>query len=259
MHKQFGYKDYKSFMNYLSIEKCIQDSEAVKSDEIYGMFTENEKFLDFIITYSAHLPYDKEDNKLKGAMENYPELVDENLELETRNALLLAHDTDEFFRILLKRLNEDELLKDTVIVAFTDHYSYGISDKEKIRELRGKDSEEILERTPFFIYSPGLKAREVTKVTSSIDILPTLINMFGFEFSKYYIGNDAFDDNYTGLVYFPNGDWYDGEFYYKNGEICSEDNQQYVESINRYILEISNINDYVISTDYFSRLSRKVN
>ena len=259
MHKQFGYKEYKSFMKYLSIEKCVQDSEAAKSDTIYEMMTGNEKFMDFIITYSAHLPYDEEDNKLKGAKENYPELIDNDLDLETRNALLLAHDTDEFFRILIERLKEDDLLENTVIIGFTDHYSYGISDKDKIMQLRGTGDSKLLENTPFFIYSPGLTSTTVTKVTSAIDILPTLANMLGFENSKYYIGNDAFDSNYTGLVYFPNGDWYDGEFYYKSGEICSDDKREYVENINKYITKISGINDYVISTDYFSRLNRKTN
>ena len=43
---------YVSFMKYLSIEKCVQDTEAAKSDELYDMMakTENgERFLDFII------------------------------------------------------------------------------------------------------------------------------------------------------------------------------------------------------------------
>lgn len=257
MHRQFGYKDYKSFMNYLSIEKCVQDSEAVKSDKIYGMMTENEKFMDFIITYSAHLPYDKEDNKLKGALKNYPELIDEGLDLETKNALLLAHDTDEFFRILLDRLKEDKLLENTVIIGFTDHYSYGISSKDKILELRGNPENEILEKTPFFIYSPGIKATEVTKVTSAIDILPTVANLLGFEKCKYYIGSDAFDDAYTGLVYFPNGNWYDGNIYYKPNSSYSDENKIYIENTNKYIAKLTDINDYVISTDYFSRLNRK--
>lgn len=256
MHRQFGYKDYKSFMNYLSIEKCVQDSEAVKSDKIYNMITENEKFMDFIITYSAHLPYDKEDNKLKGALNNYPELVDENLDLEIRNAFLLAHDTDEFFRILLERLEDDGLLDNTVIIAFTDHYSYGISDKTKVMELRNEDRIEILENTPFFIYSPNIEHIEVEKVTCAIDILPTVSNLLGLDSCKYYIGNDAFDDSYQGLVYFPNGSWYDGYIYYKIGNTYSEEENEHIEKINRYILKVSEINDYVISTDYFSRISK---
>ena len=257
LHRQFGYRDYKSFMNYLSIEKCVQDSEAVKSDKIYGMMTENEKFLDFIITYSAHLPYDTEDNKLKGAMANYPELIDESLDLETRNALLLAHDTDEFFKILLERLKEDKLLDNTVIIAFTDHYSYGISDKKKVLALRGEDEGAIVEKVPFFIYSSGLKPQEVKKVTSAIDILPTISNMLGLENNGYYLGEDAFDNNYKGLVYFPNGNWYDGNIYYKSGQVIDESNKEYIDEINRYIEKLVDINDYVILTDYFSRLNLK--
>jgi phosphoglycerol transferase MdoB-like AlkP superfamily enzyme len=257
LHRQFGYRDYKSFMDYLSIEKCVQDSEAVKSDKIYGMMTGNDKFLDFIITYSVHLPYDKEDNKLKGAMANYPDLIDESLDLETRNALLLAHDTDEFFRILLKRLEEDKLLDNTVIIAFTDHYSYGISDKKKVLELRGEDEDAIIEKVPFFIYSPGLKPKEVKKVTSTIDILPTIANMLGFENNGYYLGEDAFDSNYKGLVYFPNGNWYDGNIYYKDGQAVAEDNKEYIDETNKYIAKLVDINDYVILTNYFSRLKLK--
>ena len=258
LHRQFGYKDYKSFMNYLSIEKCVQDSEAVKSDKIYGMMTENEKFLDFVITYSVHLPYDKEDNKLKGAMANYPELIDESLDLETRNALLLAHDTDEFFRILLERLEEDELLDNTVIIAFTDHYSYGITGgRSKVLALRGENEDAIAERVPFFIYSPGLEHREVKKVTSTIDILPTITNMLGLDNYGYYLGNDAFDDKYKGLVYFPNGNWYDGNIYYKAGQVVNEKDKEYVDETNKYIAKLIDINDYVILTDYFSRLNIK--
>lgn len=256
MHRLFGYRDYKSFMSYLSIEKCVQDSEAVKSDKIYGMMTENDKFMNFVITYSAHLPYDVEDNKLKGALENYPELIDNALDLETRNALLLAHDTDEFFRILLERLDNDNLLENTVIIGFADHYSYGITDKNKILELRGDKDSKILEKTPFFIYSPSLKHKEVTKVTSTIDILPTLINILGLEDTGYYIGNDAFDNNYKGLVYFPNGTWYDGNIFYKNGNEYMEEEKEYINEINKYIAKVSNVNDYVISTDYFARLNK---
>ena len=258
MHRQFGYKDYKSFMDYLPIEKCVQDSETVKSDTIYNMMTENEKFFDFIITYSAHLPYNTEDNKLKDALVNYSELIDDSLDVEARNALLLAHDTDEFFKVLLKRLDEDGLLKNTVIVAFTDHYSYGISDKNKILELRGTPEAEIIEKTPFFIYLPEIKPKEVTKVTSAIDILPTVVNMLGLEKCNYYMGNDAFDENYGGYVYFPNGSWYDGNIYYKSGEAYQDEYKEYIESMNKYFAKLSNINDYVISTDYFSRLKRKM-
>lgn len=261
MHKRFGYDKYVSFMKYLSIEKCIQDSESVKSDELYDMMTKTEnreKFLDFIITYSAHLPYNIEDNKLKGAKENYPWLIDESMNEKLNNLYLLAHDTDEFFRILLEKLKNDNLLEDTVIIGFTDHYAYGIQDSEVLKEMTINNGSEIFEKVPFFIYSPEIEATKVEKVTSSIDIMPTLANLFGIEDRRYYVGNDAFNEEYDGLVYFPDGKWYDGNILFdpKENYEYTDEEKQYIIAVNQGLENIKSINDYVISTNYFARHSK---
>lgn len=261
MHKRFGYDEYVSFMKYLSIEKCIQDSESVKSDELYDMMTKTEngeKFLDFIITYSAHLPYNIEDNKLIGAKENYSNLVDESMDEELNNLYLLAHDTDEFFRILLERLKADNLLEDTVIIGFTDHYAYGLQNYDLLEELTVNNGTEIFEKVPFFVYSPGIEATKVEKVTSSIDIMPTIANLLGIEERRYYVGNDAFSEEYDGLVYFPDGKWYDGNILFEpdNQNEYTEDEKEYIISVNQNIENIRNISDYVISTNYFARHSK---
>lgn len=261
MHKRFGYDEYVSFMKYLSIEKCIQDSESVKSDELYDMMTKTEngeKFLDFIITYSAHLPYNIEDNKLIGAKENYSNLLDESMDEELNNLYLLAHDTDEFFRILLERLKADNLLEATVIIGFTDHYAYGLQNYDLLEELTLNNGTEIFEKVPFFVYSPGIEATKVEKVTSSIDIMPTIANLLGIEERRYYVGNDAFSEEYDGLVYFPDGKWYDGNILFEpdNQNEYTEDEKEYIISVNQNIENIRNISDYVISTNYFARHSK---
>ena len=261
MHKRFGYDKYVSFMKYLSIEKCVQDTEAVKSDELYDMMTKTEngeRFLDFIITYSAHLPYNIEDNKLKGAKENYSQLIDENISEELNNLYLLAHDTDEFFKVLLKRLKEDGILEDTVIIGFTDHYAYGVQDYELLKEMTLNAGSEIFERVPFFIYSPGLEHKTVEKVTSAIDIMPTIANLLGAEDRRYYVGNDAFDASYNGIVYFPDGKWYDGNILFEpnSGTTYTDEERQYIINTNKYIDDIKSISDYVVSTNYFARHSR---
>lgn len=259
MHKRMGYDKYISFMNYLSLEKCVQDSEAVKSDEIYKLMTDTkgkENFLSFIITYSAHLPYNIEDNKLIGAKNNYGNLIDENIDEELRNLHILAHDTDEFFRILLEKLKEDDILEDTVIIGFTDHYAYGIQDEKLLKNL---SNEEIPEKVPFFIYSPGLKHIEVNKVTSTIDILPTIANLMGINDRKHYIGSDAFDTNYKGLVYFPDGRWFDGKILFNQNKKAeySEEEKKYILEVNEHIEHLKTINNFVISSNYFARQGKK--
>ena len=261
MHKRFGYDKYVSFMKYLSIEKCVQDTEAVKSDELYDMMTKTEngeRFLDFIITYSAHLPYNIEDNKLKGAKENYSQLIDENISEELNNLYLLAHNTDEFFKVLLKRLKEDGILEDTVIIGFTDHYAYGVQDYELLKEMTLNAGSEIFERVPFFICSPGLEHKTVEKVTSAIDIMPTIANLLGAEDRRYYVGNDAFDASDNGIVYFPDGKWYDGNILFEpnSGTTYTDEERQYIINTNKYIDDIKSISDYVVSTNYFARHSR---
>ena len=253
MHKRWGYNQYTSFMSYLPIDKAVLDSESVLNDDLYNMMTENDKFFDFVITYTAHLPYTVEDYKLIGARERYPELIDETLEEEFKNANILIHDTDEFFRILIERLEESNLLENTVIIGVTDHFAYAIQNKQKLEELTRNAGSDIYEKVPFFIYSKNITPIEVKKVASSIDVLPTINNLMGFENEKYYIGKDIFDPKYKGLVYFPNGYWYDGEIYYKGiNENYSEEQVNYISEINKYINTIKQINDDIITTDYFA-------
>lgn len=257
MHKRFGYEDYFSFLNYMPIEKAVLDSESISNDDIFNEMIENEKFYNFIITYTAHLPYTVEDLKLVGVKEKYSELNDNNIDEEFRNANMLTHDTDEFFRILLERLNNKDLLDNTVIIGFTDHFAYAIEDKEKLEELTINSGSYIYEKVPFFIYSSDFEGFEVDKVVSTIDMIPTINNLFGIENSKFYIGNDAFDKEYSGLVYFPNGYWYDGNIYYKGiDENYTEEEKEYIYKINKYINESKSINDKIITTDYFSKKTK---
>lgn len=252
MHNKFGYAEYYCLMNYMPIEKCVQDSEVPKTDKVYDYMTDG-KFFDFFISYSAHLPYDVEDNKLKGAKANYPELIDEGLDEETKNMYLLAHDTDEFFKNLIERLKADGLYENTVIIGVADHYSYGIKDKEKLKQYSIDAGSEILEKVPFFIYSPSLEPKSVQKVTGAIDIVPTITNLFGID-SGYYLGSDAFDTSYNGFVYFSNGSWFDGKIHYKpsdNIESYDAEKQQYITEMNKMIVQMNKINDCVINTDYF--------
>ena len=52
--------------------------------------------------------------------------------------------------------------------------------------------------TPFFIWSANLKEKVINKVNSQLDILPTVLNLFGIPFQeKSMIGRDIFDKNNT--------------------------------------------------------------
>lgn len=250
MHKNYGYERYHSFMDYgMTSAEAQLDSNAILNDAIYQEMIEKTPFYNFVITYSAHLPYNKINTKLAAAMGKYPHLLDENVPSELNHAQILAADTDEFFRILIERLEQDGLLENTVIVGFTDHYAYGMADKTLLNSLK---SEELSYRVPAFIYTPGMKPKEVDKPMMTIDLLPTLVNLFGLSTEGRYIGNDILDPGNPGFAYFENWSWLDEKMYFKpSAEEPVTDDMVYVQKQNQRVKESMEINDIVVKGDYY--------
>ncbi len=286
MHKAFGYEGYVSFMDYMTESEAELDSNAMllPNEEIYKEMTSSEKFFDYVITYSAHLPYNADD-KIDEAKKKYPELVDKvtpdefkrmmlkadamcdeidfseiteekwwGYTNEYNNARLLAKDTDEFVRLLIEKLERDGLMENTVLVVFADHYTYGYSNKKIVKGLSVLDGERLIEETPFFIYSKGMKPMKVTKVSSTMDILPTMSNLFGLKWFGGYIGSDVFDPENTGFAYFSDMSWYDGNIYRDDTYEPKDDaEREYIEKMDKKMMDCVNINDIIIAGDYFAR------
>lgn len=261
MHTQFGYESYTSFMNYMTYKQSILDSEVIANDEVFNLLTntgdpERPLFFDFVITYSAHLPYEEDDLKSKLINKKYPGMFDETIDPEIAYARLFAHDTDEFFRILLQKLENAGILDDTVIVGFTDHYSYGVNNSDELERVSLEAGSPILEKTPLFIYNPGAPKLQVTKPSSTCDIFPTLVNLMGIKNTKYVIGNDVFNPENTGFVFYANNSWYDGSIFYNTEEPpdtaqLTPEQQEYISQTNEYAKNLNRINDYVIESGFY--------
>ena len=256
MHAAFGYEEYVSYQTYMTERDAQCDATAIQNEKLYEkMVPEGDTpFFDYIITYSAHLPYTYADTKLAKIRAKYPELINPRMDAEVNNALLLAHDTDEFFRILLEKLEADGELENTVIIAFSDHFAYGLSSWEKLYALSDAKNPNMLEKTPFFIYAKDLSGTKIQKVTNTLDILPTVVNLFGLEKTPYWIGKDIFDAAYPGYTYFSSGAWYDGELHYFVEEDIAKYHParvDYVEEMNEMFYRRERVNEIVLRTDYF--------
>ena len=83
------------------------------------------------------------------------------------------------FSALLERLEEDGLLGDTVICVYDDHYAYGLTDRAVLEEYSEAAGGRLLERTPCFIWYEGCTPMTVDKTLQTVDLLPTLANLFG--------------------------------------------------------------------------------
>lgn len=146
------------------------------------------------MTWSAHTPYNwtnvmSEKNRAAVAelscSEGVKAYLASNLELEYG----LAH--------LMETLEQAGLADNTVIVLTTDHFPYGLSQAE-YDELAGFAVDTTFEkyRNAFLCYVPGLEENiHVPAYCSTVDILPTLLNLFGVEYdSRLLAGRDVLSD-----------------------------------------------------------------
>ena len=204
MHINMGYESHTSFVEVTNdYDQSVLDTVMVDNDEIYEKISQHDrKFFGFIITYSAHLPYSTYANMCSYQYRNHPELFNSAMDTETNCAYAQAKITDDFFKGLLERLHEDGLLEDTVIVAYTDHYTYGFSDEDKLLHYSLDSGSSIFDKVPMLIYHYGDEPMEVDKTNATIDLLPTIANLFDLKASKYYMGQDIFDPRYGGFGLF---------------------------------------------------------
>jgi phosphoglycerol transferase MdoB-like AlkP superfamily enzyme len=149
-----------------------------------------------------------------------------------------------------------------VIVITADHYPYGLTDEE-YSELLGKTVTQAdldIYKNGCIIYKPGMEGQNITELSSHLDLLPTLSNMFGLEFdSRLYIGRDIFSDA-PALVMFQNRSWIT-EFasynastkkysYFTDMEIP----QEYLDYIKNEVSNRFTISQRILDKDYWSIL-----
>ena len=103
---------------------------------------------------------------------------------------------------MINKLKEKGKLDDTVIVISPDHYPYGLKTSE-LNEISDTDRSDKFEmfHTSLILYNSEIEENvKVTKYVSSIDVLPTIYNLFGIKYdSRLLMGRDALSDA-EGLV-----------------------------------------------------------
>ena len=271
---------YDNYYGLIDVDKYTDstynlDRELILNEKFNKLIIPEEgKFVDYIITYSGHLPftntkgvckylYDEDIEKQyqldltkleEGQILEKPEFVQMT---EEECARRQSRETDYMIELLLKKLEETNKLDDTVIVVFTDHYLYTLEDKSILDKYK-ETSNNLINRTPFFIWSKDIRSERVNKVTSQLNILPTVLNLFGVEYKlNSYIGEDALDGDYEGIVFFSDYSWYDGNVYVENGEVVNGKSISLdkLEEKNHYISYITKKNDLTLKNNYFKNKS----
>lgn len=264
MHPAMGYEEYISYYDYVSdgsdpalLSDTFQfDNETIR-EKFFGGDSEDGKFCSFLITRSAHMPYTYDDELSQYALEQYPEFQGKTGHEEVDCLQAKAKLVDDMFAALEQQLEETGHLDDTVIVAFADHYTYSMTDKDKLYEVSNVADTLLVEKTPCFIWANDMEPVTVDKTLNTADILPTVCNLFGIQ-EYSYLGHDAFDDSYDGYTIFPNGDWLTDGVLYRDGAVAVEfydgaAEQVDIGEMNQIAQEFIDISNLLLKCNYYAQ------
>ena len=260
-----GYEKYLSYQDYVTEENeddLYSDQLLFDNGDISDSFFRDGKKLNFIITRSAHLSYKYNEVLSYWGLKQYPQYRGLTDSEEEDCAYLKAKLVDDMFARLLEELEAHGELENTVIVAMTDHYTYGMEDQALVMERSGVTDALLVERTPCFIWSTDCPDVEVRKTLNTSDLLPTLLNLLGEESTCHYIGRDAFDSDYVGYALFSDGSWVCGDNAYNAGtgtvlpltDDAKPVTSEYLAEMEALVNEFVRINNLILETDYYSEI-----
>lgn len=239
------------------------DYEMVKTT--VNDYINNEKFMAYYMTVSGHMNYTKIGNMM--VYRNWDQVKDLPYSNKAKGYLAANIELDKAVGELLSRLEQAGKLEDTVIVISGDHYPYGLTLGE-INELSTFERDDKFEkfRMPFLIWSGSMKGPiKVEKIGSSLDVLPTVLNLFGAEFdSRLLMGRDILSDS-DPIVIFSDRSFITDKGRYNslteqftpNEGVTIEEG--YVDKINTIIYKKYQMSRLILENDYYKHVFRTEN
>ena len=221
---------------YMSFDKKpSSDYEMFKNT--FDIYSDEDKFLAYFITMSGHRDYDKKHAIVK---KNWDKVKDLDYSDKVKAYLATQIELDKALEVLLKKLEEKNVLDDTVIVLAGDHYPYGLT-KNEILEIDPKKKEDYSlerDRSTLIIYNNKIN-KKIDKYCFSMDVLPTILNLYGVEYdSRLLIGRDIMSNSSQFVLFSDRSFINDNGKYYSNiNKFISFDNKSYDEE---YISNIKN-------------------
>ena len=214
-------------------------------------------FVTYYITVSGHSPYNSSSRPAK----KYLDLVEGEYSTAVKYYLASQMELDKALEQLIKNLETSGELEDTVIALVGDHYPYTLSTDE-MNEVSNYTKDGVVEvnKSNFIIWNSEMeKPIVVDKLGSQIDVLPTLLNLFGIEYdSRLIIGKDILSNGEC-LAIFSNYSWVsDYGTYYANKKkfvpkegVTLENQTEYVKAINNRVSNYYSISKLIMDNDYY--------
>lgn len=152
-----------------------------------------EQFHAYYMTFSGHLTYNRANPM---AARNFDAVEDLPYSEAGKCYLACNIELDKAMEYLMGQLEEAGVADHTAIVLAGDHFPYGLTDAE-YSELLGHEADffERYRDTLIFWVGGMDEPVEVDEYCCNVDILPTILNLWGFDFdSRLLAGTDIFSD-----------------------------------------------------------------
>lgn len=260
LHLKYGSSKFYN-NDELDIKKLLGwPSDINLFDESLKLILKQEKpFMSFIITAAMHLPYDIDSTlgnrylaEVKAVYPDYP--------IEIQRYISKAIDFDKAVEKMINTLDEAGELEDTVLIFYADHHplrmnaSYFINATQQVERGKGLN----IDLSPMIIYNPELTPTVHSMPANTMDLAPTVANLFDLEFDpRLYMGIDIFS-NVKNVVILPNGSWKTalGEYSAPKGKFTAyfEDytyTNEEIAQINQFVRNQFAVSEEIYKTDYF--------
>jgi len=254
-HPNLGYT-YKGLGNGLNVTQTWPESDIEMIELTVPEYIAMQPFHTYYMTVSGHLQYSFSGNyianKNKSVVENLP------YSQSVKAYLACNIELDKALEELIRKLEEAGIAEDTLIAISPDHYPYGLN-KSEISELAGHEikSSFDLYKGVFILWSKGMEPVEISKPSSSLDIIPTLSNLMGVEFdSRILMGTDILSDSEP-LVMFSDRSWVTDKAYCnaETGEITARGgyniDNSYIEEVEAKVKNKFKYSARILDDDYY--------
>lgn len=259
-HPNMGY-DYKGANGGgLEVKSTWPESDLEMMQLTLPEYINDDKFHVYYMTVSGHMYYTFAGNSMSSKNKAYVEGLPYSNNVKAYVAA--QKELDLALEYLIKELDKKGILDNTVIAMSADHYPYGLTNEE-ISEVAGHSIEENFElyKNNFILWNSAMKNPVIVdKYCSSLDIIPTLSNLFGIPYdSRLFMGQDILSDA-TPLVMFGNQSFITDQVMYnsKSGDIIKlTDNDLPEDYVKKYISVVRNkfnVSASILKNDYFSFL-----
>ena len=216
-------------------------------------------YVTYYVTVSGHSPYNYNDII---ANHHFDTVKDLNYSSQVKYYLASQVELDKMLEALVKQLEENGELDDTVIALVGDHYPYTLSTEE-MNEAASYTKDGVIEinRSNFILWNNAMEEPIVVdKVGSQIDVLPTLLNLFGIEYdSRLILGKDILS-NSEGIAVFSNRSWVTDYGWYQASSrrftlregMELENQDEYINRINNKVNNYFSISKLIVDNDYYT-------